>query len=266
MFPPYSQRIPIFLLLLHTTALPSTKMPRGKNTPTIVVRPIAHGARKSTKTVLGTMSQLNRHAPCVSSTASRPASPSSILPRAPFLGSRPLPACECNRWCERALTPSSPFPFAERAVDVQDEVAAHLKVWEDRKPWQRPSHFPDPTRPPPASRNAGRNAARRHGAGPRQWVSRAFVSGAAYEPDWTYDSNAGCSSDVEEEWETEDARWNENEAEDARDERIEVDIMAIAKPAKPRGERKKCGQAPHLSARSLQALRRSTSSSRLCGG
>lgn len=204
----------------HTLSYTPPTMPRNKKTATIVVRPMTHGVQTPKKVVLGTLSELNDHAPMVC--------PPTFAPR---LRTRPLPPCHCSTPC--AATPADGVDAATtahadaQASILQEEVTAHLRIYEDTKPWQQESvssrHYRHHE-----WRMTRRNPGRDDG---KTYVSRRFVCGTAVEPaphDETH------NDDVQHEWE---AEWTgPSETEYTRDRaRMEVSILDIAKPAKPRG-------------------------------
>ncbi len=193
-------------------------MPRNKKTSTIVVRPITRGARTPKKVVLATLAELNDHAPMVCSPTF-----------APLLRTRPLPPCHCPWPWTPALPTATPAnttaAYADAQASVlQEEITAHLRKYEETKPWKQESR---------SHRQYGWGWARRN-PGPddgKTWVSRQFVCGTAVEPRLSADAH---DEDVEHEWQ---AEWDgPSETEHPRDRaRMEVSIMDIAKPAKLRG-------------------------------
>ncbi|RDX52467.1 hypothetical protein OH76DRAFT_1400253 [Lentinus brumalis] len=193
-------------------------MPRNKKTSTIVVRPITRGAQTPKKVVLATLAELNDHAPMVC--------PPTF---APLLRTRPLPPCHCPWPCGPALPTAAPAKtiaaYADAQASVlQEEITAHLRKYEETKPWKQESR---------SHRQYGWGWARRN-PGPddgKTWVSRQFVCGTAVEPRLSADAH---DEDVEHEWQ---AEWDgPSETEHPRDRaRMEVSIMDIAKPAKLRG-------------------------------
>ncbi|KAI0719774.1 hypothetical protein C8T65DRAFT_635126, partial [Cerioporus squamosus] len=133
----------------------------------------------------------------------------------------PLPPCHCP-------TPTPTTAHADAHVSaLQEEITAHLRIYEETKPWKQESvssrhyrhHGWFPTR-----RNPGRDDG-------KTYVSRRFVCGTAVEP---ASNNAEThNEDVQHEWEAEfdgqeDTAYTRDRA------RTEVAIMDIAKPAKPR--------------------------------
>ncbi|KAI1786350.1 hypothetical protein LXA43DRAFT_1085489 [Ganoderma leucocontextum] len=102
------------------------------------------------------------------------------------------------------------------------------------KPWKQPKSIPRIYRQhlTPATRAVGRTVG-------QEWCSDEYVCGAAIGPEWEHEARGAYETDVQEEWEREWARESQYDA-DEEDVRgpMEVHILDIAKPAKPRGAAK----------------------------
>ena len=218
-------------------------MPRNKKTATTVVRPMTRGEQNPKKVVLGSLAELNDHAPMVC--------PQTF---APLLRTRPLPPCDCPTPCFASSTTTIVDADAHDA-SLQEQITAHWRIYEETTPWYQesrstPQRYRDWTM---TRRNPGRDDG-------KTWVSRRYVCGNADEPAANGSTDETYDEDVEHEWEAgwEDQSGHEYERDRAR---MEVAIMDIAKPAKPRGTSCPNQRGARLNGSGylyLQGLRRST--------
>ncbi|KAL7284738.1 hypothetical protein ACG7TL_002044 [Trametes sanguinea] len=200
-------------------------MPSGskKQSTTIVVRSITHGSRQATKTVLGTLGELNRHAPLVS----------LPLTFAPHIPSRELPPA-----AERPALPALPLRSVSGSELMalpsvpQEEIAPDLLV--TPKPWKQYPRID--VWEPDVRRRSRRNAGRDDG---QSWRSDSYLCGRAF------DSSRDDQDALDDTIDHEEEEWIGDWREDVRQNyavhsytspRREVPIMDIAKPMKPRGE------------------------------
>nr|VWP01206.1 G protein beta subunit Gib2 [Ganoderma boninense] len=190
---------------------------RSKKTDTVVVRPIHQGADTPRKMVLAPLKALNPHQPLVSPPPHAPHPSTRPLPAIPF----PLPPLILPPLPHMPLL-SLPTPglLADAGVDpdhgIQKVLAPEL-VAPPAKPWKQPKTVP------------------------RIYRQMHSPPGQVYRPATgpEYDQARGAYEvDVQEEWEREWAEESQHNAEEDTRGRVEVHILDIAKPAKPRGPAK----------------------------
>ena len=189
-------------------------MPRNKKTDTVVVRPIHRGTGIPRKRVLAPLKELNQHLPLVSSPPYAPHIPTRPLPDViplPPLVLPPLPYMPLL-----SLPPTGPLANAITVDPALQKTLAPALVAPPAKPWKQPKSVPRiyrQLRSPPG-----------HTCTP--------TMGAEWD-----EARGAYDMDVQEEWEREWAGQSQHDAdeEDGRG-RVEVHILDIARPAKPRGE------------------------------